>query len=773
MFTQSRRGKNRNKNSKQKITGNFNRKKCSCMAQKHPLINNCLHCGRIVCEIEGAGPCFFCGNIVVGKNSKETYEEDLEFFGKLDEDPILQESYFKALENKDKLLGYEQSMSGTKNIVDDEVDWYEIKDDVWQDKTVRQEAMKRVLKQEAEGGDVKTDYVVDFDAKSGKFVDRKITISNIEKKKEEMKEFLKKIEQFEKEKSCVMGVIEQQSFADEKVSQLVANAKKQYKQFEKKHKKTSAVEKVGDLSKLKVPERGWNKKIQHDDEYLAFEKLLQENMKKKQNLMKSEIGKDDELYNLNKNYVPRCMTLWQPWASLIVYGIKRFEGRMWNSGYRGPLWIHSGAKEPNAEEIKEVEDFYREMFEKERKKNPKKYKNSPGPVFPKRYPTSSLVGIVDVQDVWTKNEYGQRLPKYLKRESSNDFVFVLRNPKHLPIPIKCKGSKEIYEIPKDRAQIAIQGIKYVRTDFMDFFAKKYIREKPVNKEYYEIQYVNIAQFEKKKEIVVDKNLQKVWDNGALIDFSEPKEEEEEIEEKEKEPSPEKVINVQVSKKKKKKRKRKKSGKAKPQNQNTSWNEPPAQKEETRETVSDPFTHVSFNENILEDTDYPTGKLIQLSNDSLSQMAIMILKRLKKSLKNGFESLKTFDMSFFESQNFTSFVKFLLRTQYSMRNDGFFDDLETLFKNLRVDVVKYVNFRKWKRIERKYQMIYIIGDGVKITDDSRKAFVSVKDNNVFVIDQDHCQEGFLLKELKVNERAPSSQLNTSGGYSSFMMCFYFM
>ena len=308
---------------------------------------------------------------------------------------------------------------------------------------------------------------------------------------------------------------------------------------------------------------------------------------------------------------------------------------------------------------------------------------------------------------------------------------------------------------------------------MDFFAKKYIREKPVNKEYYEIQYVNIAQFEKKKEIVVDKNLQKVWDNGALIDFSEPKEEEEEIEEKEKEPSPEKVINVQVSKKKKKKRKRKKSGKAKPQNQNTSWNEPPAQKEETRETVSDPFTHVSFNENILEDTDYPTGKLIQLSNDSLSQMAIMILKRLKKSLKNGFESLKTFDMSFFESQNFTSFVKFLLRTQYSMRNDGFFDDLETLFKNLRVDVVKYVNFRKWKRIERKYQMIYIIGDGVKITDDSRKAFVSVKDNNVFVIDQDHCQEGFLLKELKVNERAPSSQLNTSGGYSSFMMCFYFM
>lgn len=37
---------------------------CECLAQKHKLINNCISCGRIVCEQEGSGPCHFCGSLV-------------------------------------------------------------------------------------------------------------------------------------------------------------------------------------------------------------------------------------------------------------------------------------------------------------------------------------------------------------------------------------------------------------------------------------------------------------------------------------------------------------------------------------------------------------------------------------------------------------------------------------------------------------------------------------------------------------------------------------
>ncbi|KAG0448854.1 hypothetical protein HPP92_027617 [Vanilla planifolia] len=39
-----------------------------------------------------------------------------------------------------------------------------------------------------------------------------------------------------------------------------------------------------------------------------------------------------------------CLTMHQPWASLLVYGIKRIEGRSWPSPVTGRLWIHAASK---------------------------------------------------------------------------------------------------------------------------------------------------------------------------------------------------------------------------------------------------------------------------------------------------------------------------------------------------------------------------------------------------------------------------------------------
>ena len=38
----------------------------------------------------------------------------------------------------------------------------------------------------------------------------------------------------------------------------------------------------------------------------------------------------------------RCLTLHQPWATLIMLGSKRYETRSWSTPYRGPLIIHAG-----------------------------------------------------------------------------------------------------------------------------------------------------------------------------------------------------------------------------------------------------------------------------------------------------------------------------------------------------------------------------------------------------------------------------------------------
>ena len=42
----------------------------------------------------------------------------------------------------------------------------------------------------------------------------------------------------------------------------------------------------------------------------------------------------------------KAITLWQPWASLIVYGFKTYETRSWSTDYRGWLAIHASKKQP-------------------------------------------------------------------------------------------------------------------------------------------------------------------------------------------------------------------------------------------------------------------------------------------------------------------------------------------------------------------------------------------------------------------------------------------
>lgn len=39
-----------------------------------------------------------------------------------------------------------------------------------------------------------------------------------------------------------------------------------------------------------------------------------------------------------------CLTLWQPWATLVALGAKRFETRSWATPYRGLLVIHAAKR---------------------------------------------------------------------------------------------------------------------------------------------------------------------------------------------------------------------------------------------------------------------------------------------------------------------------------------------------------------------------------------------------------------------------------------------
>ena len=52
------------------------RKTCYCQASQHPFVNNCMSCGKIICEQEGQGPCLFCGAWVDREIMQDLDDED-------------------------------------------------------------------------------------------------------------------------------------------------------------------------------------------------------------------------------------------------------------------------------------------------------------------------------------------------------------------------------------------------------------------------------------------------------------------------------------------------------------------------------------------------------------------------------------------------------------------------------------------------------------------------------------------------------------------------
>ena len=131
------------------------------------------------------------------------------------------------------------------------------------------------------------------------------------------------------------------------------------------------------------------------------------------------------------------LSMHQPWASLLVMGVKRFEGRGWSSAYRGRLWIASTAHQSTAEENAQLEAEYRAVYDG---------LNVP---FPSSYPHSALLGCVDLVDVVDQERF-QRLRKARgeREDSASVFIFVCERPRVLPLPISISGQHKLWQLPR-------------------------------------------------------------------------------------------------------------------------------------------------------------------------------------------------------------------------------------------------------------------------------------------------------------------------------------
>ncbi|CAN0892856.1 Activating signal cointegrator 1, partial [Linum grandiflorum] len=155
------------------------------------------------------------------------------------------------------------------------------------------------------------------------------------------------------------------------------------------------------------------------------------------------------------NYTNPCLTMHQPWASLLVHGIKRIEGRSWPAPIRGRLWIHAASKVPEEETIKAMEDFYREIYALNGVTDIK---------FPQHYPVSRLLGCIEVVGCLKLDEVAnwEAIPEGVRVEGQTDFCWLCESPQKLLIPFEMRGYQGVYNLEKKIFESALRGLVPVK-----------------------------------------------------------------------------------------------------------------------------------------------------------------------------------------------------------------------------------------------------------------------------------------------------------------------
>ncbi|KAI9556441.1 hypothetical protein GHT06_016229 [Daphnia sinensis] len=370
--------------------------KCECQASKHSLIRNCLECGRVICSQEGPGPCIFCTENM-SSIEKETLSQTNKPApqrtkqsgrGFLDGTaPLPDKAFTTAMAHKEKLLEFDRTSEHRTRVIDDESDYFNADGNKWLNPKQRDalRAKERELRESRHGSRRGMKVTLDFAGRQ---------------------------------------VIEEQSTYDELFEE---------QQFEEERK-------------------------EYYDEYavnpaLAFPRPIYdtvlENSSSQPN--RTTISKNDEKVRvqdaeLQKMSDPgKCLSMHQPYASLLVAGIKKHEGRTWYSSHRGRLWIASTVKEPLPEEIKQLESFYKNHYGKNDLS------------FPQNYPVGCLLGCVEVVDVLPQEEYRLQYPN---GESESPYVFICENPHELFVKFPNKGQHKIYKLDPAVHQTAKKSLRF-------------------------------------------------------------------------------------------------------------------------------------------------------------------------------------------------------------------------------------------------------------------------------------------------------------------------
>jgi hypothetical protein len=125
----------------------------------------------------------------------------------------------------------------------------------------------------------------------------------------------------------------------------------------------------------------------------------------------------------------KALSIRQPWAWAIIAGHKKYENRIWETSYRGPLLIHAGRAF--------YEDEYRSVLKRARRDSF---------TVPDReaFERGGIIGLVDLVDIVTK---AKRDPWF-----AGPFGWRLENPRPL-LFTPWTGQQKLFNVPDEAIEL--------------------------------------------------------------------------------------------------------------------------------------------------------------------------------------------------------------------------------------------------------------------------------------------------------------------------------
>lgn len=145
----------------------------------------------------------------------------------------------------------------------------------------------------------------------------------------------------------------------------------------------------------------------------------------------------------------KCLSVWQPWATLLVVGDKEFETRSWSSRHRGPLLIHASRKSAG-----DPDEFMADLHLECGADFPGVQSSPIG------FPRGAIVGFGYLTAIVGTQFFA---PKISAKEyalgdwTPGRFAWRLAQPKPFAAPIDWRATQGVFDVPDDVVRAAIEA----------------------------------------------------------------------------------------------------------------------------------------------------------------------------------------------------------------------------------------------------------------------------------------------------------------------------